>query len=260
MFKALWELIKFIFRFIRDSIVLTIIVLGVNLLLNPVGLSEFKKLGNIPSEVHTTRTTTIVQEKQPKTSVIKITQNGGDILSNKAYLSAVDRGLPKGASMTVPSSNGVYLVYVDKNSDKQFVNSANVAVNNWITKGRIPMRVTDDKKQAQIVMRLTDNFLANNRIDGSMTTGVTTMAEHSLEKKTNIVISKAACERSSSNYEDTIEHELGHALGLEHNKRPHDLMNAVNKGTVHMTQYDIQQAQRNYRAVENIKDDSEDPQ
>lgn len=269
MFKALWGLIKFIFRFIRDSIILTIIVLGVNLLLNPVGLSEFKKLGNIPQEITTTDTTktTTTHESPnndndypPQKHIIKVTQNGGQVLSDADYMKAVDHGLPKGNSMTVPANNGVYLVYIKPNKDDAFNVNARNAVNSWITEGRIPMRVTDDKKQAQIEINLTDDYLSGRRKDGAVTTGITTMAEHSLETKTSIIISKAACENTCSGFKDTVEHELGHALGLEHNQRPNDLMNAVNRGTVHLTRYDIDQAQRNYHAVEHIKTSKEDQQ
>lgn len=54
-----------------------------------------------------------------------------------------------------------------------------------------------------------------------------------------------------ANYAQTVEHELGHAFGLNHTNRPHDLMNAVsssdNKDV--LTKQDVHNAERNYKAV-----------
>lgn len=171
------------------------------------------------------------------------------------YEDAVRNGLPSGTSMTVPDKYGVYNIYI-KNArhDIKFKTGVKKAVKIWRNKTNIPMKITTNHKKAQIVIKLIKGYLAKPNSDGSMTTGITTLYKSALNHKTNITISQLACNNTDARYSDTVEHELGHAMGLKHTVRKNDLMNPVSTNLNHnkLTRIDVKNAERNYKAVKKL--------
>lgn len=171
------------------------------------------------------------------------------------YAKAEKRGLIKGHSMTLPNKNGNYYVYIDPASDSYFKDSANVAIDdlNTIMTGTTVFIPTKDKQKANIILMEKEGLLGKDKGKNTVTLGETLLDDASLMHQTKITISRKASDECDTDMDRTIDHELGHALGLEHNHKYHDIMNPVISNKSHFTKENIREINRNINAVTGLK-------
>lgn len=177
----------------------------------------------------------------------------GENLDNAVlqYERAVKLGLPKGTSTTVPATDGYYHVYIKPTSNRSFNKSARLAVSTWRTLSGMPVRTTRSKKKSQIRIYLVNYHLSKPEKDGAQMVGTTDLYQGALTYKTTIKVSQPATRETRGNYQSIVEHELGHALGLDHNNRKNDIMNAYSNSNhaETLSRADILRARKNYKII-----------
>ena len=166
----------------------------------------------------------------------------------KDKLRATKQGLPWNTQMVMPNKHGNIYVYI-ANGNENFQGKARMAIYVWESKTGIPIEPTMNKSLAQIRIHLVHSL--NPKDKGKIITmGETQLNQNQLTYMSDINISLTANALwGAPDYTDVIEHELGHALGLDHNKRHHDIMNARIGEGYHLSNYDAEQAKRNYEIV-----------
>lgn len=166
------------------------------------------------------------------------------------YAMAEKRGLMKGHGMTLPSKDSVYYVYVSAGTPA-FHQSVIDAINDWSIRSDIPFRSTNNEKKANIIVTQKKGKVDKDESKDVATLGVTAIADGTLAKRSHIYISKLACYECEVHASQVVEHEIGHALGLNHvaRKDTHDLMNPIVTNSARLSQKDIEHANNNYKAV-----------
>lgn len=172
-------------------------------------------------------------------------------IERKAYtmrdkVRATACGLPWSTEMVAPNKDGEIYVYID-NGDRRFRTETINAIYQWGNASRIPIKPAMNKAYAQIEIKLVKKLPKNGK---SITMGVINLKQSQLTYHSVIRISKAGSAMwKAPDYGTVVEHEIGHALGLDHNKKRRDVMNANIEIGDKLSKQDIEQAQRNYKAV-----------
>lgn len=167
------------------------------------------------------------------------------------YATAEKYGLKRGHPMTMPSANGVYYVYVTKGT-AAFRDSVIDVIDNWILRTDIPFRSTQSAKKANIVITQKKGKVDKDESKNIATLGITMITDGTLKKRTHIYISKKACYECEVHASQVVEHEMGHALGLDHVSSKKDVINSIVTNKSHITQRDTKTANSNYYAVKKL--------
>lgn len=256
--KYFFKFLTHVFDFFTNCVTLLLVIILCFLMINSNHAKQAVNNYNYETQANAIKQ----EQKQPKEIIYadqaqSINHSSSVDAANpqEEYKDAVRNGLPRGTSMTVPDKSGVYNIYI-KNArhDIKFNTGVKEAVKVWRNKTDIPMKITTHYKKAQIIIKLIKGYIYKPNRDGSVTTGITTLYQNALNHKTNITISQLACNSTDAEYSDTVEHELGHAMGLEHTSRKNDVMDPVSNNLSHnkLTRPDIKDAKRNYKAVKQL--------
>lgn len=148
-----------------------------------------------------------------------------------------------------------YKVYVEVNNSSCFSQLPNVtaqAVKTWQKNG-IPVEVTDDAKDANIFVRA-----ANETNTGKLgVTHYTKGWDYIPESSVEIVLypqmfsSPYYIKKHNQCYRTTMEHELGHAFGLQHSPDKHSTMYFMYYNEQHLTNDDVDKAKQIYNILAN---------
>lgn len=153
--------------------------------------------------------------------------------------------------MTMPSADGVYYVYVDKGTEA-FRDSVIDAIDEWIMRSDIPFRSTQSAKKANIVITQKQGKVDKDESKNIATLGETFLDDKTLVKRVHIFISRKECYECEVHASQVVEHEMGHALGLNHVSNKHDLMAPIVTNSARFSKKDIETANNNYYAVKNL--------
>lgn len=148
-----------------------------------------------------------------------------------------------------------YKVYVEINNSSNFSQLTKVtaqAVNTWQKDG-IPVEITDDVKDANIFVRAANGTDTNRLGVTHYTEGWAYIPESSVE----IVLypqmynTPYYIKKNNQCYKTTMEHELGHAFGLQHNPDKHSTMYFRYYNDQYLTNEDINKAKQIYNILAN---------
>lgn len=188
--------------------------------------------------------------------IVKSQNNQAPVNNNEhisRYAIAEKQGLLKNQSITLPTKNGKYYVYIKPGCDKDFVNCAHIAVDTWAVDSDVDINITNDKDKANLILSQKKGLVDKDASKDEAVLGETLMYNKHLMKKTDIEISKKACDECEIDPAQVITHEIGHALGLKHVHVKKDIMNPVVTNHGKLSHNDIVNAEHNVNAVRNIR-------
>lgn len=155
--------------------------------------------------------------------------------------------------MTIPNQDNCYNVYIKSLNDKKFDNSAVCAVSSWHRATGIPFRIVSKQSQAQIRIYQIPGQIDKTDDPEYVVAGEAFGYYGCLNHHTLILASKDACKQSGVNYYKILCHELGHTLGLDHNKLKNDIMNTHENGKQvrknEISYHDAHLVKTNYDAI-----------
>ena len=148
-----------------------------------------------------------------------------------------------------------YKVYVEINNSSSFSQLSNVtvqAVKAWQKDG-IPVEVTDDAKDANIFVRAANGTDTNILGVTHYTKGWSYIPGSSVEivLYPQMFSGPYYIKKHNQCYKITMEHELGHAFGLQHNPDKHSTMHYMYYNEQHLTNNDIDKAKQIYNILAN---------
>ena len=164
------------------------------------------------------------------------------------YPMAVAQRLHKNTGLTLPNKNGKYLYYA-KTKNRFFVKNIKRAVHYWHHKTGIVMQPTNNRQNAQLIFKDYKGYIPKVKTNNSKLAviGNTKMYFDTPNKHVLIQISHTAEDISSTNEMDALTHEIGHAMGLPHNKNPYSIMHYLLTSNQTLTKSDVALAKSNYK-------------
>lgn len=164
------------------------------------------------------------------------------------YPMAVVQRLHKNTGLTLPNKNGKYLYYA-KTKNRSFVKNIKRAVHYWHRKTGIVMQPTTNRQNAQLIFKDYKGYIPKVKTNNSklVAIGNTQMSFDTPNKHVFIQISHEAEDISSTNEVDALTHEIGHAMGLPHNKNPYSIMHYLLTSNQTLTKRDVALAKSNYK-------------
>lgn len=113
-------------------------------------------------------------------------------------------------------SKNTALVYIDLNN-KQLYNATMTGLSAWNNTGAFDFKLTSNKNQAQIIIKAMDDSSTNAA--GLTNTEYNSLTGHLLKATVNLnsfYLLDPNYGYSQERIVNTVEHELGHAIGLDH--------------------------------------------
>lgn len=139
---------------------------------------------------------------------------------NKAILDKYDDAVE-------PNKNNEYLVYLNPNNSQEVNDDADKAINVWEKMAGLKFGYTDNKEKAQItISQVDENHFAKDVIGDEQGYGY----DDEPVTQGKIRINADYAHQIHDSISATLVHEIGHAIGLGHNKNPRSVMYKNDQG------------------------------